>query len=402
MPVTEHSSAPVRLFLADHLLRDVVGHHLGYNLALADGANRAGIEAHLVTHRAFDRHLANGVPSCGIFRTDFRAEPPVWIARNHHLLSALEAWCGRQFGSDLRRFPPVREGDAVFAQMLAPRHFLHWLRWLADLPSPPVLFLHLGYRPERFDSEEIRNSLQNLPARRRKRVVLVTDSEKLVCAFEKNLSSKIFYLPHILSYPLPKQSLRQPTRPFRIYAPGNARREKGFAEVVAAVQQIHASGRSGDFCFVIQCHHPDPACAEVLRRDLPQGAGIEWIATPLGDADYVERLLESDVVLLPYHLHLYAMRTSGIFCEARMAGKPVIASRGSWAGDRVAREGGGWLVEERNVQDLVRALLDVPQGILCMAEESRALAGTAGAEFHRDGFMAELRKIYSLVIHGCA
>lgn len=400
MPVTEN--APARLFLADHLLRDVVGHHLGYNLALADGAGRAGIEPILVTHRAFDASLASGVPCHRIFRTDFRADPPAWIARNHRLLGALETWCDRQFGSDLQRFPEVGETDAVFAQMIAPRHFLQWLRWMADLPAPPVLFLHLGYRPERFDSEEIRKALGALPARIRKRVVLVTDSEKLVGAFERNLGCRVLHLPHILSYTLPKQSLRQPTRPFRIYAPGNARREKGFAEVVFAVQQIRASARSGDFRFVIQCHHPDPACAEILRGNLPQGDGIEWIGKPLEDADYVGRLLESDVVLLPYHLDLYAMRTSGIFCEARIAGKPVIASRGSWAGDRVTREGGGWLVEERNAQDLVRAILEIPPGIPTMAEESRVLAVSAGAEFHRDGFMTGLRKIYSSVVHGCA
>jgi len=400
MPVKEN--APARLFLADHLLRNAVGHHLGYNLALADGAGRTGIKPLLITHRAFDPSLANGVSCQRIFRTDFRADPPVWIARNHRLLGALEAWCEWQFGGDLKRLPEAGEKDAVFAQMLAPRHFLQWLKWMMGRSSSPVLFLHLGYRPERFDSEEIRTALGILPEQIRKRVVLVTDSEKLVGAFERNLASKVFYLPHILSYPLPKPDLRQPARPFRIYAPGNARREKGFAEVVAAIRQIWKSKQSGDFRFVIQCHHPDPACAEILRGSLPQGDAIEWIGEPLEDADYVERLLESDVVLLPYHLDLYAMRTSGVFCEARAAGIPVIASRGSWAGDRVAREGGGWLVEERNPEDLARTILSIPPEIPAMSEAARVLTVGAAAEFHRDGFIAELGKIYSSVLHGCA
>lgn len=400
MSVTQN--APTRLLLADHLLRDVVGHHLGYNLALVDGAARAGIEPCLVTHRGFDASLANGVPCRKIFRTDYRADPPAWIARNHRLLRLLESWCDRQFGSDLKRFSEVGAGDAVFAQMIAPRHFLQWLRWMADLSATPVLFLHLGYRPERFESEEIPKAFKSLPARIRRRVVLVTDSEKLVGAFERNLGSRVYYLPHILSYPLPKQCLRQPDRPVRIYAPGNARREKGFAEVVAAIRQIRESARSGDFHFSIHCHHPDPACTEMIRGGLPQGDNIEWIDRPLGDADYMVQLLESDVVLLPYHLDLYAMRTSGIFCEARVAGKPVIASRGSWAGDRVAREGGGWLVEERDAKDLVRTILKTPPEIPAMTGESRSLALSAGAEFHRDGFMAEFVKIYSSVIHDCA
>jgi glycosyltransferase involved in cell wall biosynthesis len=394
------TAPPKHLFLADHLLRDAIGHHLGYNLAIADAAARAGVTPHLVTHRAFDPLLAEGVACHRIFRTDFRAEPPAWIARNHRLLGALETWCDGRFGGDLARLPAVAGTDAVFAQMLAPRHFHHWLRWIAATPSPPVLFLHLGYRPERFTRDKAGIALDALPGRIRKRVVLATDSEKLVGAFEKNLSSKVFHLPHILSYPIPGPDTRQPARPFRIYAPGNARREKGFAELVAAVRQIRKSGQDGDFRFFLPGHHPDPASREIIRRGLPLGDAIEWITHPLDDDDYVKHLVGADVVVLPYHLDLYAMRTSGIFCEARVAGKPVIVSRGSWAGDRVHREGGGWLVHDRDAASLAAAILSVPSEITAKSAEARNLSPRAGAEFHRDHFMAGLLEIYSSAAHG--
>ena len=116
--MTARAQAPKRVFLADHMLRDVVGHHLGYNLALADAAARAGVSPCLVAHRKFPLALAAGNACERIFRTDFRAAPAPWIASNHRLLGIQEAWCDRQFAADLRRFPEVGKSDAIFANSL--------------------------------------------------------------------------------------------------------------------------------------------------------------------------------------------------------------------------------------------------------------------------------------------
>jgi glycosyltransferase involved in cell wall biosynthesis len=390
------AQVPSQLFLADHLLRDALGHHLGYNLALADAASRAGMSPCLITHHDFESGSANGVACRKIFHTDFRADPPPWIARNHRLLDLLEKWCDLQFARNLRSLTDVNASDAVFAQMLAPRHFLRWLGWLAAHPSPPVLFLHLGYRPERFAAPEIRRAFEAISPAVRRRVALITDSEKLVEPFETNLSSKVFYLPHILSYPVPQPLTARSEKPFVIFAPGNARREKGFAEMVGAVRKLRAVAPSGTFRFVIQCNNPDAASAAIIGEGLDDSDDVEWIARPLGDEEYVQRLLASDVIVLPYHLDLYSSRTSGVFCEARVAGKPVIASRGSWAGDRVAREGGGWLVEERNVEDLAKVVLSLPDEIEKKRIEAVTISPAARAEFHRDNFMDGLQNIYSL------
>lgn len=391
---------PSHLFLADHLLRDVVGHHLGYNLALADAAQNAGVPASLVTHRAFDPSLAPGTVCHRIFRTDFRAAPPAWIARRHHLLSLLERWCDKRFRGDLGHFPATTKTDAVFAQMLAPRHFLQWLRWMDASPSPPVLFLHLGYRPGRFAPPEVARSLERLSPALRNRIFLVTDSEKLVGPFAKILRTEVHYLPHIISYAFPPAPARPFSRPPIIFVPGNARREKGFSEVVQAMESLRKSGLLDQFHFVVQRHDPDTACAEILRGGIPSGKGIEWIDRPLSDTEYIERLGRSDVILLPYHLDCYELRTSGIFCEARIAGKPVIASKSSWSGDRISREGGGWLVDERDVAGLVGTLVSLTAGLSEKSEEARALAPDAQTEFHRDAFVAGLLKLFSRVPHG--
>lgn len=382
---------PSRLFLADPLLRGMVGHHLGYNLALADAARRAGVAPVLVAHRDLAASLSEGETVERRFRTDWRANPPAWIARRPRLLDALERWCDHRFAVDIAGLSAA-ENDAVFAQMLAPRHFRRWLQWLGRPAAPPVLFLHLGYRPGRFDQPETKRALAGLPGEIRRRVVLVTDSEKLVEPFGQILAAPVHYLPHIISYEFPRPAASRPAGPITVFVPGNARREKGFAEVCRALAELR---EEPDLRFVVQCHDPDPFCAGIISAGRPESPRIEWIDRPLEAAEYAERLGRADAVMLPYHLDLYAMRTSGIFCEARVSGTPVIASQGSWAGDRVAREGGGWLVAERDEAGLARTLRSLPETLAERSAAARGLVDAARGEFHRDFFMRELLALFA-------
>lgn len=380
-----------RLYLADHLLRDGVGHHLGYNLALADAAARRGIGVELVTGLGFDSALAPGVKARAIFRRDFRADPPRWIARNFRLLAWLEQWCDARFAGDLRRLSMVASDDAIFAQMIAPRHFLRWIAWLRVHQRAPVLLLHLGYRPERFAFPQIGVALASLTAATRRRLVFITDSEKLTAPFSEALDAPVHHLPHVISYPLQESAAKGSS--ITVYLAGNARREKGFADVVDAVRRIFAEGNVGGLRIVLQCNHPDDVSAEVLRERPEGGQSLEWIDKVLSDEVYVARLADADVVLLPYHTDLYSMRTSGIFCECRASGKPVVATRGTWAGDRVAREGGGWLVEERDAAALATVLRKIPQEIAEISAQARALAPAARREFDRDTLMDGMVKL---------
>jgi glycosyltransferase involved in cell wall biosynthesis len=386
---------PSRIFLCDHLLKGIAGHHLGYNLALADAALRSGVSPVMLTHRDFDTGLADGCPAHTIFRTDHRFDPPEWIARDQRLLAGLARWSSFRFGRDLKRLPAMGSDDALFAQMLAPRHFLKWLSWFRSLKEAPVLFLHLGYAPEKFTAPEVAKALRELKPSQRSRIFPVTDSEKLVPAFGEILGTSVHYLPHIISYEIPAPTPRNEERPFVVFAPGNARREKGFQEVYRSMESLAGSEGCGKIAFQIQCHDPDAACAAILRDGPRSINGVEWIPRPLSDEEYANRLAGADVIMLPYHLDQYTRRTSGIFCEARVAGKPVITTRGSWAGDRVQREGGGWLVEERDVHSLSEALRCIPAEFVQRSSEAVALSTASREEFHRDHFMQGMLDLFA-------
>ena len=79
-----------------------------------------------------------------------------------------------------------------------------------------------------------------------------------------------------------------------------------------------------------------------------------------------------------------------------MAGKPVITTRGSWAGDRVQREGGGWLVEERDADSLTNVLRSLSMGFASRFPEAIALSFQAREEFHRHNFMRGMLDLFSL------
>ncbi len=387
---------PSRLYLCDHLLKGSIGHHLGYNLALADAALRAGVPIELLTHREFHPALAAGRAVRRIFHTDHRFDPPAWIARNQQLLGGLAAWSAFRFGRDLRKLPWIVSSDALFAQMLAPRHFCEWLKWFGNHPDAPVLFLHLGYAPEKFTVPEIAQALHRITPKQKGRLFLVTDSEKLVPAFEGILMAKVHHLPHIISYEIPAPVPRRESDPLVVFAPGNARREKGFREVLRSLESLAGSEESRNIRFVLQCHDPDPACAGILKDGPPPMSGVEWLPVALSDEEYSRRLVQADVILLPYHLDQYSKRTSGIFCEARVAGKPVITTRGSWAGDRVQREGGGWLVEERDADTLTKVLQTLSLGFTSRSSEALKLSFHAREEFHCDSFMRGMLELFYL------
>ena len=372
--VTHSTEHPVRLILVDQLLKDGVGHHLGYNLALAKAAVEAGMKACIAGHRKLDPELTMGLRILPIFRTDWRADPPRILARSQAALRFLERVSESRFAGDLQKLGSLTsQDDLVYAQMIAPRHFVSWLGWLSSLDSPPFLILQLGYQPHRFRTGSVERAMGKLTRSMRDRLAFVTDSEKLTGPFSEILGEPIHHLPHVVDQAfLRRPFLEKSSTDTVFFAPGNARREKGFGDLLAAANQLAEKGRLEGIRLRVQCHQPDSFCAALLGGESRSNAKVEFISRPLSDGEYRKQFEGADVILMPYHLDCYELRTSGVFCEARTAGKPVLTTRGSWAGDRIAHKGGGWLVEEKNPTELAGRMLEAARDLgdqLVRAEE---------------------------------
>jgi glycosyltransferase involved in cell wall biosynthesis len=97
--------------------------------------------------------------------------------------------------------------------------------------------------------------------------------------------------------------------------------------------------------------------------------------------------------VLPYHLDKYRDRTSGIFCEALVSGKPVVTTEGSWMSAELARAGLGWLVPERNVEALVETICRAIREYGVEARKSLRLAPQYRAKFSGENFIENLARL---------
>ena len=367
------------LWLADQLLANDTGHHAGFNKALAAAAERAGWVVRIAGQQDAQAGLVGPRRLEGVFRRDWRASPPVWAARSPRLLAWIERIAATRFEVDLRRgFKGVRVSDAIFAQMLAPRHLLGWLRWHGCCRDVPFLVLHLGYAPERFVSYPgLKAAVESVGDR----CVFASDSERLCPRYGEILGRNVMHLPHVIPDGTPQPHIRTGEAMPTVLVLGNPRREKGFIEMATAALQ--ATGLH----FIFQTGNAEACCRKSVD-DLRAAAGgrMQVIDSHLGDSEYFELIRNCDVVAVPYHLDVYRDRTSGILCEALAAGKPVITTVDSWMSTQF--EGCGWLVGDRKVRDLQHAMEIIPAELPKMSRRAREMAPEFRSKFGGNRFMA--------------
>jgi glycosyltransferase involved in cell wall biosynthesis len=106
---------------------------------------------------------------------------------------------------------------------------------------------------------------------------------------------------------------------------GSPRKEKGIVQIVASLK-AHIRSYPDDI-FYIHTIKTDNL-AKKLNNDYPN-----HVITNnhfLSGRPYFDFLLKADVVLIPYDIHAYKLRTSHIFMEALGLGRAVIVTKNSW------------------------------------------------------------------------
>jgi glycosyltransferase involved in cell wall biosynthesis len=385
------------LWLADHLLVSERGHHVSYNGFIADAARRSGLDVRILCARKCAIQVPGGFRMHRVFRKDLRNNPPRLLSRSQFALHILENLAKRRFETDLLRgIAPasVARDDIVFAEMLARRNLAAWLRWLRSFPRgrEPALVLHLGYAAERFGANpEIPRLLASLKqSGKLARARFVTDSDILREKYRAILQQPVSLLPHVISKRV-SECYKSPGTPPHFACLGNARQEKGFAEVLEAVDILNSNGRSPAARFTLQSSDPDAVSATALSNF--RSAALESVSLidrALDDESYLQFLKNADVLLLPYHLDKYRDRTSGVFCEAMASGKPVITTEGSFLGLEVSREGTGWLVRERDPDSVAQAIRRATGELQVVAARCERLMPLRKSMFHPDTFLSQL------------
>ncbi len=385
------------LWLADHLLVSERGHHVSYNGFIADAAKRAGLDVRILCARECVAKVPGGFGMRGIFRKDVRNTPSPLLSRSRFALDALESLARHRFQADLAKgITPdsIKSEDIIFAEMLAPRNLAGWLRWLRDFRKEPLptLVLHLGYASERFGADkEISSLLESLgKSGRFSRAHFVTDSDALREKYQRIFQRPVTHLPLVISRQA-SECYKPPGTPVHFVGLGNAREEKGFAEILTAIDILNSNGGLENARFTLQSSDPDARSSAALAGfRSAKVPGVSLITNPLDDHSYLQLLKDADVLLLPYHVDRYQDRTSGVFCEAMTSGKPTIVNEGSFLGLEVCRQGIGWLARDRDPSSLTETIRRAVRELDVVASRCAELRPHYKLMFHPDTFVSQL------------
>ena len=112
---------------------------------------------------------------------------------------------------------------------------------------------------------------------------------------------------------------------------GYSKCDKGFHLLPRAIELCRAQGLEADFTIQIQ-HGAWEATTVAAEADLRRIEGVRLIEGVLDEKDYVAETGRIDAMLLPYDPVLFGLRGLGIFTQSVSAGRPIVASAGTFAG----------------------------------------------------------------------
>lgn len=117
---------------------------------------------------------------------------------------------------------------------------------------------------------------------------------------------------------------------------GEFREEKGGGVVIEVIKRFSLERPGRPICVQVGTQE----AAEFLAprvADCPSPVYLHY--GPAGHEEYQQRLVRSDLLLLPYRWQRYALRASGVFTEALGFGLVPVVPERTWMGDMLAQ---GW------------------------------------------------------------
>lgn len=152
-------------------------------------------------------------------------------------------------------------------------------------------------------------------------------------AMQDLFSRKFGIGPKILPLPFGAPGLKKADQSggtVRLGFLGDSRCEKGFHLLPAAIELCQREGLDVEYIVQIQHAGLEERAIEA-ERSLRAFKGVRLVEGVLTSEEYGALASEIDVMLLPYDPAIFGLRGSGIFTESVAAGRPVIATEGTFA-----------------------------------------------------------------------
>lgn len=393
-------------------LKNYHGHFYNYATSILRGASSRGLQFKVMANAECSSAIQHALPLHNVF-----PQPnPFFTRSKYHIL--LFAPFGYNFaiyrGLKSKQMDFLNEqwvvlvGTADYTNLFA---LAAWLRCFKPEQAPMlVLTLRLThYRTDlhRWSPQVVwywagLKLIEKLA--HRYRVCLVTDSDILIEESRKitSLPVHVLPIPHVDNVNIATRSSIQNRKAIKMTSLGTARDVKGFIVLAEAIKQLHdrqdLTGLAFHlhvFCNASTCG-PDIRSPEILNavntlKSLNSPV-ITFADNPLSESDYNKDISDSDVILIPYWQFKYASNTSGIFAEALAAAKPVIVTEGTWMSAQLDKYGSGVTFQDRNVDDLVRAILYVRDNFIYYEQRARERQQDWISYHSPENFVSEILK----------
>lgn len=351
------------LYVLDQGLKGLVGHYFEYVRSIVEAAEVQGLSC------VVGSHLESATADLGDFSLNPIYRHDVWGTLPGHDLHSAASMRGISQGfvdetAGLLKLHPAMPGDIIFLPNIAKSHVVA-AALMAETYGPKglKLFLMFRYPSSHFDGPVAAEAFRRLErAADRHSVTLCTDSHRLAAELSQltKLPFMVMPIPHTRHQTDRHLAQRTADEPLHCVSLGNARGEKGIAEILEAVR-LTASEPWGDrLRFSLQINDPYEAEEAIERfRSGPDDPRVTLIDMPMSSEAYCDLLESSDIVLVPYHRSVYRERTSGVFLEGLTSGKLLVCTNDTWMSDLFDAHGGGVAVEDRSGRAVADALGEI-------------------------------------------
>lgn len=175
---------------------------------------------------------------------------------------------------------------------------------------------------------------------------------------------------------------------------GYSKGSKGFHLLPEAVDICRNAGLDVEFRIQIQHSRWERTTVQAERR-LRSMPNVHLIEGVVSSDDYIAETNKVDAVLLPYDPIRFGMRGSGIFTESVSAGRPIVASEGTFAAESIRiGEAQGEIFAPHTAQELANAIARIlpriPQIRTGAAAQAEIFASTHSGEAYVDALLSLL------------
>jgi glycosyltransferase involved in cell wall biosynthesis len=314
---------------------------------------------------------------------------------------------------------PLAQPDIIFVPTVLVHHMLGWLllrgtvrkagaRVVLFFPNTPIYLDDAG--TPRFAPEPTAKLFRFLVRRFERdvasgRFVMAAETEPMTRSLTTLTGVRFIYLPHpVESAPsslvaTQTADIQGGSRDLVFGCYGGARWEKGSDVMQQAIAQLLATTPdfAGRFVFQwLENFADNDGRQVVLDEKLASHPKVEVIRRYFVGDEYSKRLMETDVMLLPYRMS-YSLRVSRVVIEAMLAGIPTVITAGTTLADMTARFHVANTCRDGSVNDLVDAIRRVAASWPALSKSAAAAALEARKHFSVGTFRASLLENIALM-----